>query len=524
MVAMPRPRALRDAVLILIGATTMHLASVFLQEPAGSIVVNTQVSSHFIEDYNNSAPAPLDVEEAVKPKEREVQHLLQSEVSSTVDLAYDFPETTIVAHAPGWTVFRNLYMSNGTLYIISSQHASSFPDIQYITSTGLFAENTPENIAARMPTSKDMDFLTPAQARQRWGGSPDKRERNRVWSVAGNTFLVNEPSQFLDHYYHFCAELMFGAWSFWSGAFNSIVDSRTAALTTAPSVDRMIFAHADAYGWRDRPGFNSYFLRAAFPSLTVEVQADWEDRIAATASHSAPARAWHLDTVLLTDRSAAFRGEVCGARTQRIAGEALEHMQRAGTLARWWWEPLRRATLRFAGVDEPTLDIGIRAQAQIQAQSIVITYISRQGARRHLIDADHEQLVRALTAMCTSHGWELNIVQAERLTKEEQLELAARTTVMIGVHGNGLTHLIMMPVTPLSTVIEIFYPGGFAHDYEWTTQALGMRHFAVWNDTYHTYPELMSPNYPEGFQGTQIPVYAPTVTQIVQDRIAGRLS
>ena len=35
-----------------------------------------------------------------------------------------------------------------------------------------------------------------------------------------------------------------------------------------------------------------------------------------------------------------------------------------------------------------------------------------------------------------------------------------------------------------STVIEIFYPGGFAHDYEWTTRALGMTHFAVWNDTY----------------------------------------
>lgn len=46
-----------------------------------------------------------------------------------------------------------------------------------------------------------------------------------------------------------------------------------------------------------------------------------------------------------------------------------------------------------------------------------------------------------------------------------------------------LQHLIMMPVTPVSTVIEIFYPGGFAHDYHWTAHALGMRHFAIWNDT-----------------------------------------
>ena len=54
---------------------------------------------------------------------------------------------------------------------------------------------------------------------------------------------------------------------------------------------------------------------------------------------------------------------------------------------------------------------------------------------------------------------------------------------MLGVHGNGLTHLVMMPPTRVSAVIEMFIPGGFAHDYEWTTRALGMRHFAVWNDT-----------------------------------------
>jgi hypothetical protein len=35
----------------------------------------------------------------------------------------------------------------------------------------------------------------------------------------------------------------------------------------------------------------------------------------------------------------------------------------------------------------------------------------------------------------------------------------------------------MMQPTRISTVIEIFYPQGFAHDYQWTTHALGMRHW-----------------------------------------------
>jgi len=101
--------------------------------------------------------------------------------TTPIDPLHDLPETSIVAHAPGWTIFRNLYMSSGTLFILSTNR--SFPEIRLMTSTGLTAENTPENIAAREPTSQNMDFITPEAARQRWGGG----DRNRVLSVEGNT-------------------------------------------------------------------------------------------------------------------------------------------------------------------------------------------------------------------------------------------------------------------------------------------------------------------------------------------------
>lgn len=54
---------------------------------------------------------------------------------------------------------------------------------------------------------------------------------------------------------------------------------------------------------------------------------------------------------------------------------------------------------------------------------------------------------------------------------------------MLGVHGNGLTHLILMAPSSISTVIEILFPGGFAHDYQWTSHAMGHKHFGIWNDT-----------------------------------------
>ncbi|SJL10985.1 uncharacterized protein ARMOST_14382 [Armillaria ostoyae] len=48
----------------------------------------------------------------------------------------------------------------------------------------------------------------------------------------------------------------------------------------------------------------------------------------------------------------------------------------------------------------------------------------------------------------------------DKLSRKEQITLAARTTIMMGVHGNGLTSLLWMNPSPRSTVIEFFFPGG----------------------------------------------------------------
>jgi hypothetical protein len=214
-----------------------------------------------------------------------------------------------------------------------------------------------------------------------------------------------------------------------------------------PTLTRAIFPHASAEEWRDGPGMNLFFLRSAWPSLTVETRPDWLDRASTTALHAGESggRSWWFDTVLLADRSAAFRGPECGSRTQRTAAEAMKGVaERAGLtefLQRGWWEPVRTNVLRFAGVDVRKLDIGTRAFKRASRGSprtggvdeVVVTYISRQGVKRHLIPDDHAGLVRALTELCDRRGWELNVVAMERLSKEEQLKIAARTTVSTGL-------------------------------------------------------------------------------------------
>ena len=96
-------------------------------------------------------------------------------------------KTKILAHAPGWTIFRNLYMSNGTLYIVRNDPLNDeegdfaavdqWPLVRMMTSTGLPGYATEESIREREPTNEDMAFITQAEAAFRW-------EEN-VYTVSG---------------------------------------------------------------------------------------------------------------------------------------------------------------------------------------------------------------------------------------------------------------------------------------------------------------------------------------------------
>lgn len=303
--------------------------------------------------------------------------------------------------------------------------------------------------------------------------------------------MSNDPKQFLRHYYHFVAELFFGVQAFWHGFFSPPDNSNSHFSFIHPSpppIHRIIFGYSNADGWRDNPGFNSYFLRGTLPSISVEHEEDWNDRISATRSNT---RAWRFPLVLLTDRSAAHRGVICGSQTQRTAAEAWDYMRLKGKLrglhVSGWWAPLREAMWRFAGADVEFHDFGnatssssvamdsnmdssdativnISPEAQKQLpmpQKIILTYINRQTAKsRNLIEANNSALIQAIEELVDKKNkerrvalgllkqegedpvgvvkkrqaqipleWEFSIMHAEKLTKDEQVRAAARTTV-----------------------------------------------------------------------------------------------
>lgn len=275
------------------------------------------------------------------------------------------------------------------------------------------------------------------------------------------------------------AELFFGVQAFWHGFFSQPLPDSDYHFTfthpTPPPIHRIIFGYTNADGWRDDPGFNAYFLRGTLPSITVEHEEDWNDRITITRSNT---RAWHFPLLLLVDRSASFRGNLCGSHTQRTASEPWDYMRNKGKLRGLyvgaWWAPLREAMWKFAGADaeyhdfgkastlsanveamKSTIDPNTVADVSPEAQSylpmpdkIVITLIDRQsGHSRNLIESDNEALIQSMYELAdrknrersefimqdvpgkTPLEWEFIVMEAGTLTKDEQVRLAARTTV-----------------------------------------------------------------------------------------------
>jgi len=374
---------------------------------------------------------------------------------------------------------------NGTVFVVTDD-PMSIPDRNTIISTGIKIANGAEAVAARLPTDRELRVITTGEAQELFGTGADL--------IDGTTWIVNDHSQFIMHYYHWSAELFFGFWRTYSSLDPFISADGSSSL---PALRRIWFSHSEADHWRDYASMNEWVFRSSFPSATAEYSADWQDR-------AETGRPMLLDRVIFTDRSAVMKGTDF-LRTGRIASETF-----ALPGSTYWWSVIRGAVTKFAGLDED-LDDG---------STPVITYISRQEwVRRKLIQKDHEKLVEELYKLRDQYGIEVNVVSMDKLTHAEQLKLAARTTIMMGLHGNGLTALVWMKPTPKSTVIEFFYPGGFAHDYEYTARALGMAHYGVWNDKTFTNPEVPPVNYPEGFQGNSIPLDGETVAKLCLERL-----
>ena len=102
-------------------------------------------------------------------------------------------------------------------------------------------------------------------------------------------------------------------------------------------------------------------------------------------------------------------------------------------------------------------------------KKFVLGYIDRQNTDRRLPDLHHNWIVE----YATSHpNIDFKQLHMEAYTAVEQIEKASECDLMIGMHGNGLTHTLWMQ--PRRYVIELFWKYNYQFDY--ATIAHMMKH------------------------------------------------
>ncbi|KAJ3920555.1 hypothetical protein F5877DRAFT_37837 [Lentinula edodes] len=465
-------------------------------------------------------------------------------------------ETTIIKHVPGWTIIDSLYMHNGTYYVVTSNPPIDPPQTKYDPAQSPFLKLPPPkailskghdiygarggmgNDPLRAPDEQYLQYVSTAEFQNLFGIdlSVNEVDEGHVHTVPGLTFILNDSPQFITHYYHFCAELWFGVWRTYASLGGG---------HKLPPPTRVLFPNLDSAHWRDYANMNQLFMRSLLPSTQMLFSHDWYDWVSLSVIHKpTPESKTNGGTmkgkpilfprVLIADRSAAMPA-FNYQRFQRTAAVPFGLLIPQGEEGGDWWSPVRDSVRVFAGLDDDSANGSptnheSRLQLEQRTTRPVVTYLSRQDwNRRKLKTEDHERLVAELRKLEVELGIEVIVVSAENLSRWEQIRLVGRSTILIGVHGNGLTAELWMNLGFRSTVIEIFYPGGWAHDYEYTARAMGagggLKHYGIWNDQVLTSPGFPPPSYPPGFQGNEIPVDGKTVANLVRDRItaAGQL-
>ncbi|KAF8904591.1 hypothetical protein CPB85DRAFT_1255290 [Mucidula mucida] len=302
---------------------------------------------------------------------------------------------------------------------------------------------------------------------------------------------IDEPTD--KHLYHWFGEIILGFWR----VYCKIADSEGPV----PLPSRFMIPFASSSGWRDKPNVDGILMRAAFPDASIECSEFWEDLRAVD-------RTIKFERLAIINRAAAHRHPLGNVWYKMIASTM------ALTATNDFWSPIRESIVR-----------NLVGRIPVVVDTLpLVTYVSRQKTERRLLDDDHKSLIAALTGLCNEGICNFKLAELETMSLRQQVDIVARTTVMVGVHGNGLSHQLWMPRTPKSTVIEIFYPQGYVFDYEMLARNMGHRHYGAWNDTFLTYPKgEWHQNYdatnPE-FHGSKIPVHGPSVARLIKERLS----
>jgi Glycosyltransferase 61 len=109
-------------------------------------------------------------------------------------------------------------------------------------------------------------------------------------------------------------------------------------------------------------------------------------------------------------------------------------------------------------------------------RKLVIGYVDRQNTDRRLPDEHHNWLLE----YCNRHESIIfRQLHMEEYTALKQIELVSECDMLIGMHGNGLTHALWMP--PQRYIIEFFWKYNYQFDYATTAHLMKHSYLGLMN-------------------------------------------
>ena len=109
-------------------------------------------------------------------------------------------------------------------------------------------------------------------------------------------------------------------------------------------------------------------------------------------------------------------------------------------------------------------------------KQLIVGYVDRQNTDRRLPSEHHDWIVEYATQ---HQNIEFRHLHMEEYTPKEQVEKASECDMMIGMHGNGMTHTFWMQ--PRRYVIEFFWKYNYQYDYSTIAQMMKHSYLGILN-------------------------------------------
>ncbi|KAL1412992.1 hypothetical protein Q8F55_000741 [Vanrija albida] len=370
--------------------------------------------------------------------------------------------STVINHAPGFTIVENVYWRNYTYYFLTDK-PWHVPQLKLIASTmNLDRYDGPRpDVGAKILAVRNRAIDSHMDETRELGISTTPEAALEVSKeaveVPGTHFLLND-ADFIGHYYHFIGETFLGAWRIVQNYFyqtgKRIPPFTNMGFLRSYEGDELPGISQDRM-WQDHAGANKFFLNAFFPEIKIQTRLDWEDMAATGEMYRFP-------LAVIGDRYAGHDGP---SASWKPWGDVLRL-----PVHPTWLTELRDRVVKIKRGRKPH-----------------VLYLTRQDTTRRLTDQDHSALVYQLRKLEEDGLVQLTIKTfTDGDSFVDQVALIGTVDFFVSVHGNGLTHTLWMNSGKHRAVFELQVKGCIITDYSPLAIAAGVQHYLVTDDIYCT--------------------------------------